>query len=1130
MKCPNCKFVSSNKRDVCPRCQYDLRPQKIALGLPVSDPHASVEKLIAIAEQVEQKTQAQQPIQLHDQITSSPNNTTENTLTSNTKASSSWLSRLIGKTKAPTKEPQTDEQEKITEAFSSIDQTTKQVETVTQEIAKEVFSPKNQQPPQKTQPKDFSSLLQKRALNQNEQNTTLQPSALESSTNYTGPMIRDSIDPSNQNTLNCNQSENDHSLSVANLASQAVVANAILKDFNEIDTEDEELSDQDLLLNLESLIDSESDTLDNPEQYSSGQNDPIHNDYLHNDYLQNTRQPDILDFADDDRLLEEQLDAMIDDLVVGVEAVPTNIKSAVQIQKEVPFDSFLIDDDIEISFEIDLEEPVINTQTQAASKAATSPTTNTINAATINTTTIDNQSGEERALESLLSAFDAITEGTSQISLSAQTSNDDSEDKDVIQILTSNLAQAQKDTLLSTNKDAATKQEEQATKSYLPELPTQVLITELMELVVEAYNINHLELSDLIHSRIKAKQDQTKVIEEAIPTQSAPSIEEAIPAQELDPLKELEDELSKELNSLMSEGATFFAETQEAMPQEILSQETTEQEITELEQITQPETHIEPMSIDQVSSHEDTHEEIDALASLEAELNAELAALADEGSTWLGSYSSSTLPTATVNIEISASDDLPTNEPQLEANTGILDISHPQQAIPLEDAVNTGIFLLSDMERIIAQTTQPDLQQPDLQQPDFPLSDPHQSNSCDSFEDEMLALNAECAMLETSLEQASITGEAQEEEDESATLNSDNSLQESQPDATSEFNTENIPEATPLGAATNTGIFLMSDMQRAINEMAAIDESTEPISDTSIRNTIEDPKEDSALMLNALWEETYDALSNKWTSSNAASHNLNDADVSFELSSADLIKLTQNDTLDMLFDVVDDDLVSPNKQKMLLSAENVKRKSEQVQIDSSDIQNAFVKYEKEERELQKEKKRLEEAKTQNESVESKGAQTTQIIPATRWRRIGSWAFDFMINVTVGFVVYSILKLPSEIQTKLTMLEALTIEEMLPHTFPCIAYMIGTWVIMGAVLYWLHGQTIGQGLFGIMVVTSNKQEVSLKQALLYAISQSATLLSLGLGLLPSLTRSKRLLHDRIADVWVIKADPYEPLYR
>jgi hypothetical protein len=47
MKCPGCNFVCSELRDICPKCVSDLRPFKIANGLPVTDAAATTEELIA---------------------------------------------------------------------------------------------------------------------------------------------------------------------------------------------------------------------------------------------------------------------------------------------------------------------------------------------------------------------------------------------------------------------------------------------------------------------------------------------------------------------------------------------------------------------------------------------------------------------------------------------------------------------------------------------------------------------------------------------------------------------------------------------------------------------------------------------------------------------------------------------------------------------------------------------------------------------------------------------------------------------------------------------------------------------------------------------------------------------------
>ncbi|MCO6432124.1 MAG: RDD family protein [Deltaproteobacteria bacterium] len=46
MKCPACEFVCSDLRDICPKCLADLRPQKKALGIQISNPHLSYNDLI----------------------------------------------------------------------------------------------------------------------------------------------------------------------------------------------------------------------------------------------------------------------------------------------------------------------------------------------------------------------------------------------------------------------------------------------------------------------------------------------------------------------------------------------------------------------------------------------------------------------------------------------------------------------------------------------------------------------------------------------------------------------------------------------------------------------------------------------------------------------------------------------------------------------------------------------------------------------------------------------------------------------------------------------------------------------------------------------------------------------------
>lgn len=45
MKCPNCDFVVATKKDICPKCDLDLRPFKKEQGIKISDPNSSVDVL-----------------------------------------------------------------------------------------------------------------------------------------------------------------------------------------------------------------------------------------------------------------------------------------------------------------------------------------------------------------------------------------------------------------------------------------------------------------------------------------------------------------------------------------------------------------------------------------------------------------------------------------------------------------------------------------------------------------------------------------------------------------------------------------------------------------------------------------------------------------------------------------------------------------------------------------------------------------------------------------------------------------------------------------------------------------------------------------------------------------------------
>lgn len=67
--------------------------------------------------------------------------------------------------------------------------------------------------------------------------------------------------------------------------------------------------------------------------------------------------PDVMEFDDDDQILEQQLDELLGDLVLDVKAVKSAKPAAPKRDEEEDSDeSIFIDDDLEISFEIEDED------------------------------------------------------------------------------------------------------------------------------------------------------------------------------------------------------------------------------------------------------------------------------------------------------------------------------------------------------------------------------------------------------------------------------------------------------------------------------------------------------------------------------------------------------------------------------------------------------------------------------------------------------------------------------------------------------------------------------------------------------------------------------------------------------
>lgn len=63
MKCPNCNFVCSDLRDICPKCIFDLRGYKKAVGLPISYPKMSYAELALKTTSAGAKRKKKNPIE-----------------------------------------------------------------------------------------------------------------------------------------------------------------------------------------------------------------------------------------------------------------------------------------------------------------------------------------------------------------------------------------------------------------------------------------------------------------------------------------------------------------------------------------------------------------------------------------------------------------------------------------------------------------------------------------------------------------------------------------------------------------------------------------------------------------------------------------------------------------------------------------------------------------------------------------------------------------------------------------------------------------------------------------------------------------------------------------------------------
>ena len=110
MKCSQCKFVCSDKKDICPKCQFDLRPHKKALGIRIVSPNASYEELLVL----EQSKESGKSPEVLEVASEAPENEQS---TGATEASSfgGLFGKIFGKTSTAEQAPQKNNQEDASE-------------------------------------------------------------------------------------------------------------------------------------------------------------------------------------------------------------------------------------------------------------------------------------------------------------------------------------------------------------------------------------------------------------------------------------------------------------------------------------------------------------------------------------------------------------------------------------------------------------------------------------------------------------------------------------------------------------------------------------------------------------------------------------------------------------------------------------------------------------------------------------------------------------------------------------------------------------------------------------------------------------------------------------------------------
>ena len=230
-----------------------------------------------------------------------------------------------------------------------------------------------------------------------------------------------------------------------------------------------------------------------------------------------------------------------------------------------------------------------------------------------------------------------------------------------------------------------------------------------------------------------------------------------------------------------------------------------------------------------------------------------------------------------------------------------------------------------------------------------------------------------------------------------------------------------------------------------------------------------------------------------------------------ELSASTLCELRQDEQAIVLFDVVAEDLRSPEKQSSRVTEIDLGATRTVENLSLKQALNTFVKEEQIVEKVRSERKAL----NQIGLVEEIAKTAVELPPVALFRRLAAMAIDCLcIALIGGFISWLYILSPA---TKLA-LAAFTLPTMVDLTAavcPTLMAIYLSWIGYSTLLVASSGQTTGDRVMGFGVYDRFGYSPGIKQSLLRALAQTTVLLTFGLGLLPLLRTNGSALHDQIA---------------